>query len=82
VIEAMAAGTPVVISDDPALVETGGEAVLAVSRGDAEPLARALRRLEDDVELRRDLVNRGRDRVVGFSDRAFGEAMWQLYADL
>lgn len=42
VVEAMAAGVPVVTSDDPALVEVGGDATLTAPVDDAAALAAAL----------------------------------------
>jgi glycosyltransferase involved in cell wall biosynthesis len=64
VVEAMAAGVPVVISDDPALVETGGDAVLVAPRGDAAALAETLTAALRDPA---DRVARGRARAAGFT---------------
>jgi glycosyltransferase involved in cell wall biosynthesis len=44
VVEALAAGTPVVVSDAPALVEVGGGAVEVAAAGDPEGLASAIER--------------------------------------
>jgi glycosyltransferase involved in cell wall biosynthesis len=82
VVEAMCAGTPVVTSDDPALVETGATATLTAPRGDAAALAAVLRKVEDDPGLRRDLAERGRLRAATFGQATFGRTMWQLYAGL
>jgi glycosyltransferase involved in cell wall biosynthesis len=82
VVEAMTAGVPVVTSDDPALVETGGGATLVAPIGDALALARALRDLETDDVLRAELIARGRVRALDFDEAAYGRTMWQLYARL
>jgi colanic acid/amylovoran biosynthesis glycosyltransferase len=65
-MEALATGVPVLASDIsgiPELVEDGHTGLLAAPR-DAEALARALRRLHDEPELRRQLGLAGRERVV------------------
>ena len=81
VLEAMAAGTPVVTSADPALVEVGGGATVVASDG-VEPLAAALAAVLADEPLREALSRRGRVRAAEFSwDRAAGQ-LWAAYARL
>lgn len=82
VLEAMAAGTPVVSSDAPALVEVGGGATLVVPREDPAALADALRAVTGDPALAARLVAAGRDRVAGYTWAAAAERLWRLYADL
>jgi glycosyltransferase involved in cell wall biosynthesis len=65
VLEAMAAGIPVVssaIGGTEELVEDGRSGLL-VAPGDAPALAAALRRLLDDPDLRQELAARARERV-------------------
>jgi glycosyltransferase involved in cell wall biosynthesis len=82
VLEAMAAGTPVVCSADAALVEVGGDAVRTASIGDASALAHALTTVLDDADLRAGMVERGRLRAAGYTwTRAAGE-LWELYREL
>ncbi|HEY5336054.1 MAG TPA: glycosyltransferase family 1 protein, partial [Mycobacteriales bacterium] len=64
VAEAMAAGVPVVSSDDPALLETGGGATRTVPVGDASALAAALREVVADSGLRERMVVAGRLRAA------------------
>lgn len=64
VAEAMAAGVPVVASDDPALAETAGGAARLVPVGDAAALARALAEVAGDAALRGTLVEAGRRRAA------------------
>jgi glycosyltransferase involved in cell wall biosynthesis len=79
VLEAMAAGTPVVCSADPALVEVGGDAVVTAPVGDAPALGRALASVAGDAGLRAAMVERGRVRAAGYTwERAAG-ALWELY---
>lgn len=64
-IEAMAAGIPIVATDVPACREVlaGGTAGLLVPPGDSAALARALSDLWQNKELRRQLIEAARDRV-------------------
>jgi glycosyltransferase involved in cell wall biosynthesis len=59
-LESLAAGTPAVVSDLPALREVLGEGALAVPPGDADALAEALLAMERDERLRRRLLDAGR----------------------
>ena len=58
-LEALARGTPAVVTDLPVFDETLQEGALRVPRGDSGALAEALLRLERDAGLRRDLVAAG-----------------------
>jgi glycosyltransferase involved in cell wall biosynthesis len=59
-LEAMALGTPAVVSDLPVFAETLGDGALRVAAGNADALADALLRLERDEGLRAQLVEAGR----------------------
>jgi len=48
IAEALYAGTPVVASDQPPMIESVGEAGIVIEQGNAKALAAAIRRLEDD----------------------------------
>ena len=67
VLEAMACGTPVVISGAAALCEVAGEAALRVDPGDPDELSLAMERLVVEQELRSTLISRGRTRTASFS---------------
>jgi len=86
VIEAFHFGTPVVHSDDPAVVEVAAGAGVTVERGDAEGypkrLAEAIRSVLDDPALEQRLRFTGLDRSKNFSWRDSAEKVWQLHADL
>jgi alpha-1,3-rhamnosyl/mannosyltransferase len=66
VLEAMASGTPAVISTAPALLEVAGSAAIAAPAHDAAALARALIALLEDQTTRRDCIARGLERASGF----------------
>lgn len=67
VVEAMASGVPVVVSDSGALPEVVGDAGIVVPQGDALALAAVLENLRDSPDLRRDLRVRGLARAKDFS---------------
>jgi glycosyltransferase involved in cell wall biosynthesis len=62
-LEALALGTPAVVSDLPVFAETLGAGAIRVPSGDADALAGALLRLERDRRLRAELVETGRAAV-------------------
>ncbi len=66
-IEAMAAGLPVVASDVAGIHETVGDAGILVPHGDAEALAKAIRRLAEDEGLRKELSERSLRMAADFS---------------
>jgi glycosyltransferase involved in cell wall biosynthesis len=82
VLEAMAVGTPVICSDDPALCEVAGGAALVVARGDSDALAGALSELVGDPVRRGGLSRLGLDRAADFSWDEVGRRAWRLYAAL
>lgn len=82
VLEAMAAGLPVVTSDAPALVEVGGGATLVVPREDPVALAAALAAVAVDGELRARLAMAGRTRSAAYSWDAAADKLWRIYREL
>jgi glycosyltransferase involved in cell wall biosynthesis len=67
VLEAMAAGCPVIASDIAPLVEVLGGAGLHAAAGSAEQLGKAMRRVGDEGSLRQELSARGVERAKAFS---------------
>ncbi len=66
-LEAMAAGAPVLCSDLPGYRLAGGEAVTYTPPGDADGLVTQIQRLASDPELRDELSRRGADRASKFT---------------
>ncbi|MHC4953807.1 MAG: glycosyltransferase family 4 protein [Planctomycetota bacterium] len=73
VLEAMAAGVPVVTSDVEPLRTLGEGAALLVDPWDADSMGAAMARMRDDAETRRRCIARGRERAA--------EYPWQRCAD-
>ncbi|MGA2145118.1 MAG: glycosyltransferase family 1 protein [Bryobacteraceae bacterium] len=82
VLEAMAAGTPVLTSNRSALPEVAGDAALLVNPEDTDELARELAEITTNEDLRQDLARRGLERVKAFRWEAAVRRTWELYAEL
>jgi glycosyltransferase involved in cell wall biosynthesis len=81
-VEAMAAGAPVVASDTPALAEVARDSALMVGPRDVPAWATALRRLLRDVELAERLRRRGAETAAGYewslAGRRMAELLWSV----
>jgi len=81
-LEAMACGTPVIASDLPALVEAVGDAAELVSPDNVFDIARGLRTLLLDPELRRVRSERGREQAARFHWDDTARAVLRIYEEL
>ncbi len=79
VLEAMAAGTPVLASDRGALPEVAAGAALHFDPDDGDGLAGLLARVDEDDALCEDLRTRGRVRAAGFTWRRCAEETLAAY---
>ena len=82
VLEAMAAGVPVLTSNRSALPEVAGDAALLVEPSNTEEVSQALRRLTVSEDLRADLERRGRARVGQFTWERAVQETWNVYRKL
>ena len=82
VLEAMAAGIPVLTSDRSALPEVAGTAAVLVDPERTEAIAEGLRRLTQDAELRQTLARLGRERANLFSWKHAAHETWGVYQEL
>jgi glycosyltransferase involved in cell wall biosynthesis len=80
-LEAFAAGTPVVATAVGGVPEAAGDAALLIPPGDAEAAAEALGRIAAEPELRRQLVMRGVERVRGRTLEAESARVARFLAD-
>jgi glycosyltransferase involved in cell wall biosynthesis len=81
-LEAMVVGTPIVTSNISAMPEVAGPAALLVNPADAQAIAEALRRLEDDEALRERLIAEGYKRLQRFSWSQCAQATLDVYRAL
>jgi glycosyltransferase involved in cell wall biosynthesis len=80
VLEAMTLGAPVMTSNVSSLPEVAGEAAVLVDPYDVTAMAQAIRVLDADADLRRDLVVRGKAQATRFSQEAYRDRLAALYA--
>ncbi len=81
-LEAMASGTPVVVSNVSSLPEVVGDAGVLVNPYDAESIADGIRRVLDDASFRTDLIARGVQRARTFSWGESAKRVRAIYAEI
>jgi len=81
-VEAMAAGVPLVTSRVSSMPEIVGPAALLVSPGDPHAIARGLSTLDQDEVLRESLIAAGRQRLGLFDWTACARATLEVYRDV
>jgi glycosyltransferase involved in cell wall biosynthesis len=81
-LEAMAAGVPVVVSALPEIVEVAGDTVLTVAPVTPDELAEALRRVIDDSALRDQLSQAAQARAGRFTWGTAVDDVVRLYAEV
>jgi glycosyltransferase involved in cell wall biosynthesis len=77
-VEAMTAGCPVIISDQPALVEMCGDAALQCGANDVDEIARLMRLVHDDPARRAAMIAAGRARAARFTWRSTARVLLGL----
>jgi glycosyltransferase involved in cell wall biosynthesis len=82
VLEAMAAGIPVVHSDAPALLEVAGGAGVTVRRDDAAALAAGLRMVLSDPAQAKAMIAAGRSRAQRFTWEGTARRVWAVHVEL
>ncbi len=79
VVEAMAAGCPVVLANTPGLLEVAGDAALVFAPDDVDMLVRHLERLVNDSAMAAAMRERGSRRAAQFTWRRTAEATSAAY---
>ncbi len=82
ILEAMAAGVPVLTSNRGALAEVAGDAAFLVNPESLEELSEGLRTMIAGEQLREDLKRRGLARAAGFTWADAVEKTWKVYQEL
>jgi glycosyltransferase involved in cell wall biosynthesis len=81
-LEAMACGTPVVVSDGGALPEVVGAAGLIFKRSDIDSFSTMLRQCLNDEALHAGLIEKGFERVQNFSWQISAKLIWNTLNEL
>lgn len=82
VLEAMSAGAPVLTSATTSIPEVAGDAALLVDPLDIKAISEGMKRLAEDRSYRKDLVEKGFQRMRRFSWRKTAEETLDVYRDL
>jgi len=82
VLEAMACGVPVVVSDGGALPETVGNAGLIFEATDSNGLATAIKKCLNDNDLCSALVIKGFERIKQFTWQKTAETVWKALNEI
>jgi glycosyltransferase involved in cell wall biosynthesis len=77
-LEAFAAGCPVIASSVPGAEEQLGTAALMVDCGNPQTIARAVRSLHEDAELRKALIDQGHVRARRFQGDDFVHGVFEM----
>lgn len=82
ILEAMAAGLPVLTSNRSGVAEVAGDAARLVNPESTEELAEALRGMIEDEPLREDLKQKGLARASVYTWPRAVESTWKVYGEL
>ncbi len=81
VLEAQAVGTPVLCSNTSSLPEVAGSSAFFIDPYVEESVAEGLKKLWSNLELKRDLIQKGKENITRFSWRRTAEATRLAYKE-
>ena len=81
-IEAMACGTPTIVSNTSAMPEVAGDGALLVDPFKPETIADALIQLESDEQFRNELIAYGLQQAQRYSWKSTAEAWVKIYEEV
>ena len=79
VLESMTLGTPVLTSNTSSIPEIAGDAALMVDPYDPRAISEAIRALDENEPLRKELARKGVLQAERFSERAYAERLLGVY---
>jgi glycosyltransferase involved in cell wall biosynthesis len=82
IIEALSCETPVITSNTSCFKETGGDAVLYVDPDSEEEIAQAICVILSDDQLRKDLIQKGKEQVKKFNRNTITERIMNIYKNV
>jgi glycosyltransferase involved in cell wall biosynthesis len=77
ILEAFAAGVPVITSNVASMPEVAGHAALLVDPFQVDEIADAMKKIAEDESLREDLIEKGFQRCKTFSWDASAQNLWR-----
>ena len=82
VLEAMLLGAPVITSNAGSLPEVAGDAALSVDPYDVRAIRDAIRQVDDDASIRKELSKKGRLQAQRFNPENYASAVSKVYNHL
>jgi glycosyltransferase involved in cell wall biosynthesis len=82
VAEALASGCPVITSNRSSLPEAGGDAAMLINPSNVDEIGMAIRTLMNDPELRRSMIEKGKEHAQKFRPEYFANQLVQLYQSI
>jgi glycosyltransferase involved in cell wall biosynthesis len=77
ILEAFCCETPVITSDITSMPEVAGDAAILIDPFSPESIAQAMTRIYTEVDLRKELIMKGRERRKLFTWQKTADALWQ-----
>lgn len=77
IVEAFRCGTPVITSNRTSMPEVGGNAAVLIDPFDPEDIASAMKRINENENLRKELIQDGFERAKIFTWDKSAERLWQ-----
>lgn len=81
IVEAMAAGTPVVCADFGSMLESAGDAAITCDVNEADALSHAIMHMVEDEALRQDHIEQGLERVKALTWKNSARELLEVWRD-
>ncbi|MEG0499687.1 MAG: glycosyltransferase family 1 protein [Rikenellaceae bacterium] len=82
IIEAISSGKAVIAATGSCLEEAGGEGAIYVDPNSVEEFTEAAKRLINDKEYRKEIVEKGKEHIKKFEDKTISEELKKLYENV